>query len=117
MNKFTWIMSLAVLLRFGFCFLNASCSDKLQKIKSLKVIDKLLNQTQINIANGVRLRRRNNLKLNSEEIYICHNDSSMRWLTEINGRLERMLETHVLEFDMASILNRGKLHDKTFLLS
>lgn len=90
--------------------LDSICHNELATNKVLGNIDKLLNLKNVKIVNGITLKRkfeklRDDADINSDK---CRNATS-DWVHEVKMRVDEIMSNHVLEFDLASVLNKGKL--------
>lgn len=75
----------------------------------LSNFDKLLNQSQVKLVDGVTLKRKSKLTSDKEESHkVACDKTSLHLLPQVQARLKNMIETHVLEFDLLSVLNEGK---------
>lgn len=105
MARLTWILVLFVLSRAKICKTQSKCSEISAETKFLQNIDRLLNNNRVKVMNGMTLRKKN-ISMENNEI-MCDNTT---WVEAVGIRIKRMMETHVVEFDLASIVQKGKLH-------
>lgn len=96
-----------VLLNGAICS-NLTCDGELSihENRLLINLDKLLNQRRVAVTTGVMLRKKNDT-LEATESSIACDVSSSNVVHRFIGRIGKVLNTHVLEFDLSSILNEG----------
>lgn len=96
-----------VIVIFAFvCAADLKCGDEFSEKRFLNNFNKLLDQRQLKITNGIVLRRKlTALQLHDDvKTKTCLNSSSALTV-EFDRKFRNLLETHVLEFDFASLLS------------
>lgn len=86
------------------CSVGSTCIES----RFLNNFNQLLSQNHVKIITGISLRRKvesftEAIKSHSS---LC-NETSQNLLEEINGKVASLMETHVLEFDLSSMINNG----------
>jgi hypothetical protein len=88
------------------CEKQSDCNKNFFENQFLKNLDKLLNLSHVKVVNGMTLKKKdtvhNPVEMSSNT---CENNS---WIEKIDTRIKRMMDTHVLEFDLASVVKPGK---------
>ena len=98
----------ALILLYGVICSGTKCNDALGVPESRLLInfDKLRSQSHVKIATGVILRRK------KEFIDVIGNTTECRSgtnvLQQFFGKVGQIMKSHVLEFDLSSILANGK---------
>lgn len=109
MGYATWFVSF-VLLCAVMCS-NATCVGEFSENRLLLKIDKLLNQKEFEIIKGVRVKSKtyelSNVKRGNNSS--CEHATRAR-IIGVASKMKQILDNHVLEFDLASLLINGKLH-------
>jgi hypothetical protein len=102
MGQAMWIFVFLVLLRVSIC--RSECGSHQPEKNFLKNIDKLLNLSQVKITSGLVLRKKENILMKAND-----NDQtcSNSLIENLVSRVERMMETHVIEFDLSSVVDGG----------
>jgi hypothetical protein len=105
MGQAMWIFVFLVLLHVSICRTQKNCGDRLPENNFLTNIDKLLNLSHVKIASGMMLRKKEN-----STIQVANNDSMCNnsLVENVGLRIRRMMETHVIEFDLSSVVRKGK---------
>lgn len=84
------------------------CDKNLPEVRLLRNVEKLLNRDSLQILNGINLRRKTNVTVNLRNSTSICNEVSRNFIEEVDNKLTQVLKTHVLEFDLASLLSNGK---------
>lgn len=90
------------------------CDEKLPELRFLSNVDKLLNQSFVKIVDGVRLRKKSNILETQGNSTSACNEIPRNFIVEIDKKLGNVLNTHVLEFDLAKMLSTGKNKNNAF---
>lgn len=109
MGYATWFISF-VLSCVVMCS-NATCVGEFSENRLLLKIDKLLNQKEFEIIKGVRIRSETDKLSTVKRGYNSSCELATRArIIGVASKLKQILNNHVLEFDLASLLTNGKLH-------
>ena len=106
MGQAMWFFVFIVLIHVSSCQ-TQMCREHLPENKFLNNIDRLLNLKHLKIANGMYLRKKEQLSIqNASNESICNNEYS--FVDNVGLRIRRMMETHVIEFDLSSVVRKGR---------
>lgn len=89
--------------------LDPVCRNEHPTNRMLHNLDKLLNLKKVKIVEGITLKRkleklRSDSGISSETCRNVPND----FMQQLQGRLDDFMTSHILEFDLASVLTKGK---------
>jgi hypothetical protein len=104
MGQAMWIFVFLVLLRVSIC--RSDCGEHQPEKNFLRNIDKLLNLNLVKITNGLVLRKKGNMTMKTDNNDLTCDSG---WIENLRSRVERMMETHVIEFDLSSVVNGGNV--------
>lgn len=91
--------------RLSFGSADVICTNSSAESKLLNNFDRFLEQDSVKILNGVRLKRKLNTGHQSDR---GRNTTSCVTVADISGKIAQFSRTHVLEFDLSSLLPNGK---------
>lgn len=105
MGQAMWIFVFLVLLHVSLCRTETNCSEHQPEKKFLSNIDKLLNLNRVKITSGMVLKKKENTSNQPVNNNLACNNSLVE---NVGLRIKRLMETHVIEFDLASVLAKGE---------
>lgn len=98
-----WITVISVTV-FAATSSEIACGRENPEVRFLQNIDKLLNRSHVSILQGVTLRR----KFENEARRNNVSCTSSNLIQELQDKLNHLLNSHVMEFDLAAVLSEGK---------
>lgn len=98
-----------VLSHVSICLTQKNCNEEQSEKRFLSNIDKLLDMNHVKIARGLFLKKKENAPIEAVNQKPQNNTSVCNYnLVESVGlRMKRMMETHVIQFDLSAILQKG----------
>lgn len=108
MRQVMCLIILPVLSRIAVDSTSVACSEN----RLLMNLNKLLNQNHVKIINGITLRRKSNAipdLINENSTRCIDLNESKNLMKEINVKVASLMNTHVLEFDLSSTIENGKV--------
>lgn len=101
------LIALAI-ARLSFGSADVICSDSSPESKLLNSFDKLLEQENVKIYNGIRLKRKHNTGDNADNERNTSCVTKAELTSAISGKIAEFSRTRFLELDLSSLLPNGK---------
>lgn len=112
MTHVTLSVVLVIVLQVFVCSTISDCNRNDPERLLLNNIEKLLNQRRLKIMNGITLTRKSDpkqTKFIERNASDCNSINKSKMM-DINRKLRSILDSHVLEFDLASLLTEGNIN-------